>query len=254
LARQIGAAADLAMTRTATSDGGIAPTCGMAREIGLANALHSSRAGEDAMGLTALYLVVVGLTGTMIPTTATAASAKDSGAAPAAASKMRVGITLVPTPFGVLHSASTESESSVGSVFAFAVMPTFDFVLHPNTFIGLAPSYTFHIKARGADVDPSRQLDLLLRLGGTAPVGLRFHPYGYLALGYSFISDLPGGAGAQGLVIGLHGGSQIDLTPTLFLAAELGYQAGFQRDLHSLTQSEARTSFVQIGAGIGVRI
>ena len=75
-----------------------------------------------------------------------------------------------------------------------------------------------------------------------------------VALGYSFISGIPDGTGAQGLVIGLHAGSLLDLAPALFLEAEVGYQAGFQRDVHSLTESDARTSFVQIGAGVGVRI
>jgi len=208
------------------------------------------------MGPTALWLVVVGLTETMIsgPATAATATAEDAGTAPADASKMRVGVMLVRTPFGVLRRESVESESSVNSGFAFALMPTFDCVPRPDVFIGLAPSYTFHVKVRGADVDPSRQLDLLLRLGGTAPAGHRLHPYGYLALGYSFISGLPDGSGAQGMVIGLHAGSLLDLTPTLFLEAEVGYQTGFQRNVHSLTESDARTTFVQLGAGVGVRL
>jgi hypothetical protein len=205
------------------------------------------------MRATTLHLVMVG-TAAVISSTAYAAAGKDTTAARAGTDKMRVGITLLPMPLGLLRSGGAGSDTSVGSVFAFAVMTSVDFVTHPNVFVGLAPSYAFHIKARGADVDPGQELDLLLRLGYTAPVGRWLHPYGYVALGYSFISGIPGRTDAQGLVIGLHGGALLDLTPSLFLDAELGYQAGFQRDLDSLMERNQRASFVQVGVGVGVRI
>ena len=169
-----------------------------------------------------LQLVMVGLVAAMISSTADAAAGESFRAGRLAADRMRVAVTLLPMPLGVLHSGGAGSETNVGSAFAFAVMTSVDFVTHPNVFVGLAPSYGFHIKARGADVDPGRELDLLLRLGYTAPAGPRLHPHGYIALGYSFISGIRSGTDAQGLVIGLHGGALIDLTPSLFLDAELG--------------------------------
>ena len=44
-------------------------------------------------------------------------------AAPPAPGPIRVGLTLVPTPFGSLRSGPPGAEFSVGSQFAFAVMP-----------------------------------------------------------------------------------------------------------------------------------
>ena len=206
------------------------------------------------MRATTLHLVRVGLTAAMISSTANAAAGERSSAAGAGADRMRVGVTLLPMPVGVLQSGGAAAETSVGSVFALAVMASFDLVTYPNAFVGFAPSYAFHIKARGADVAPRQELDLLLRLGYTAPVGRRLHAYGYLAPGYSFIYGIRAAGGVQGLVIGVHGGARLDLTPSLFLGAELGYQAGFQRDLYSLMESNERASFVQVGVGVGVRI
>ena len=201
-----------------------------------------------------LCFAMLGLTGTMISLRAMANEAQVERGGTTADSKMRVGVTLVPTPVGRLHAGSG-SEATFANPFTFAVMTTFDFVPHPNVFIGLAPSYTFHIRAEGADqIDPSREFDLLLRFGYTALVADRLHAYGYVAPGYSFISGAVQGAPSQGPVVGLHGGGLFDLTSTVFLDVELGYQAGFQQGSSSSMGNDLRASLLQIGAGIGVRI
>ena len=109
------------------------------------------------MRATTLHLVRVGLTAAMISSTANAAAGERSSAAGAGADRMRVGVTLLPMPVGVLQSGGAAAETSVGSVFALAVMASFDLVTYPNAFVGFAPSYAFHIKARGADVAPRQE-------------------------------------------------------------------------------------------------
>jgi hypothetical protein len=200
------------------------------------------------------HLVMVGLTAAMVCSTARAAARETFSAGRSRADEMRIGIALLPMPIGVLRGSGAGSETGAGSVFALGVMTSVDFVTRPNAFVGFAASYAFGIKAHDTDVDPSQELDLLLRIGYTAPVGGRVHAYGYLAPGYSFVYRVPGGGGAQGLVIGLHGGGRFDVTPRLFLDAELGYQAGFQRDLHSLIERNERTTLVQAAIGVGVRM
>jgi len=206
------------------------------------------------MRATTLHLLMVSLTAATVCSTANAAAGERLGAGRAPADQLRVGITLLPMPLGVLRAGDAASDTSAASAFAFAVMTSVDFVTQPNLFVGLASSYAFHIQARGAGVDPGQELDLLLRLGYTAPLGRRLHAHAYLAPGYSLLCGLPGHRGAQGLVVGLHGGVLFDLTASLFLDAELGYQAGFQRDLHSWIERNERTTLVQAGAGVGVRI
>jgi hypothetical protein len=58
----------------------------------------------------------------------------------------------------------------------------------------------------------------------------------------------------QGPVLGAHAGALFDLTPTLFLAAELGYQTGFQRASLNQLDIPYDASFFQTGIGVGARI
>src|SRR4051794_16023535 len=64
-------------------------------------------------------------------------------AAPPVPGPIRLGITLVPSPFGALRSGPPGAEFTVGSRFAFAVMPVVDVSLARHLFVGFAPSYTF---------------------------------------------------------------------------------------------------------------
>jgi len=181
------------------------------------------------------------------PDTSVAATA----APPPAPGPIRLGLTLVPAPFGSLRSGPPGGEFSVGSQFAFAVMPVVDLSLAHHLFFGFAPSYTFNIKAKNGPDDAASELDLLLRIGAEAAATERLQIYGYLSPGYAFMSGLPVGVSARGPVVGLHAGGRLDLTPAFFVNAEVGYQMGFQTDG---SDAEWYASFFQIGLGAGVRI
>ena len=173
-------------------------------------------------------------------------------ATPATPGPIRPGLTLVPAPFGSLTSGPSGAEFSVGSQFAFAVMPVVDLSLARHLFVGFAPSYTFNIQALGRSADAASELDLLLRIGTEVAATERLQIYGYLSPGYAFMSGLPNDASARGPVIGLHAGGRLDLTPAFFVNAEVGYQRGFQNAPTS--GAEYHASFFQIGLGAGVRL
>jgi hypothetical protein len=183
------------------------------------------------------------------PVTSVAATA-----APPAAGPLRLGLTLVPAPFGSLTSGPSGAEFSVGSEFAFAVMPVVDLNLARHLFIGFAPSYTFNIQAKNGPGSAASELDLLLRIGAEAAATDRVQVYGYLSPGYAFMSGLPGDLSARGPVVGLHAGGRLDLTPAFFVNAEVGYQMGFQNASINGSDAEFHASFFQIGLGGGVRI
>jgi hypothetical protein len=199
--------------------------------------------------------LVATLVGSAMARAATATSPMaDASAGDVEASKVRLAFTLVPEPFGVLNSGFTGSQPSVSSVFAFAVMPVADFTLYRHLFFGLAPCYTFNLRANGSTARPAHELDLLVRVGGQAPVTDRLKLYGYLSPGYSYLRQLPEGNGSEGLVVGLHGGGMFDITTTFFVNAEIGYQEGFQRATIAGVDRAFGASFLQIGVGAGVRI
>jgi hypothetical protein len=158
---------------------------------------------------------------------------------------MRLAVMLVPMPIGSFKSG----DSSLDSAVAFAVMPVFDYLVLPNVFVGVAPSYAFNVKPKDGGGDAGSQIDLLLRVGGAYALNEKLGLYGYASPGYSIVKP-PEGDSAKGLVVGLHAGAMFDIATKLFLAGEVGYQLGFQK----VNDVEAKTNYLQIGLGVGMRI
>jgi hypothetical protein len=177
------------------------------------------------------------------------ATASGGTEATAGDSKMRLAVMLVPMPLGSLKTNLGGTESSADSAVAFAVMPVFDYLVLPNLFVGVAPSYAFNVKAKDGGGDALSQIDLLLRVGGGYPLNEKLQLYGYGAPGYSIIRPSEGDS-AKGLVLGLHAGAMFDVASKVFLSGELGYQLGFQK----VSDTDLKTNYLQIGLGVGMRI
>jgi hypothetical protein len=173
--------------------------------------------------------------------------------APAAApsdSKMRIALNVVPMPFlGTLKVSAGGFSGSSDAAFAFGVMPVFDYALNSNFFVGLGPMYTFNVKGKDSTADAAKEIDIMLRVGAGTPVAEKIQVYGYLSPGYSIISPSAGDS-AKGFVVGAHAGGMMDITPSAFVNAELGYQLGFQ----SVSGADLQTRFFQIGLGAGMHI
>jgi hypothetical protein len=165
------------------------------------------------------------------------------------ASKMRVGLNLVPMPFGTLKGGNTSTDAA----FAFGVAAFFDYSITPNFFIGVAPQYILNLKAKDGGGDASKELDLQLRLGGGAPVSDKIQLYAYVSPGYGIIMP-PTGDSGKGLMVGIHAGGMMDVSPTVFVAAELGYQIGFQKVDVGGTSVDFKSNFFQIALGGGLRL
>lgn len=181
------------------------------------------------------------------PPTATATAAP----AGASESKMRLGLTLVPMPFlGKLEASAYGMSFSTDAAVAFGVAPVFDYAINSNFFIGGTVLATFNVKPKDATGDAAKEYDIMLRLGGNIPLADKLAGYGYLSPGYSIISSAGPGDSPKGFVVGAHVGAMFDVTPSVFLNGELGYQLGFQ----SVDGNDAQTRFFQIGLGGGVHI
>ncbi|HXI54620.1 MAG TPA: outer membrane beta-barrel protein [Polyangia bacterium] len=165
---------------------------------------------------------------------------------------LRAGLNLVPTPFGQFTgSANTPFgtvSASADTAFAFGLCPYADYAFHPNFFVGFAPQFTFHVKAKDAN-DSGEQLDLLIRAGANAPIADTLQLYGYVAPGYSILIP-PHGDNPTGFVLGFHGGAMLALTDRAYANFELGYQFGYQ----SVSAGDAKTDLFQFGLGIGTRL
>ncbi len=161
---------------------------------------------------------------------------------------LRAGLNLVPTPFGTVTSSVGNFSASFDTAFAFGLSPYADYAFHPNFFVGFAPQFTFHVKAKDAS-DSASQLDFLIRGGGNAPIADTLQLYGYVAPGYSVIIT-PHNDNPTGFVLGFHGGAMLALTNKAYANLELGYQFGYQ----SVSVGDAKTDLFQFGLGLGTRI
>ena len=175
------------------------------------------------------------------------------GAAGGAESKMRLGLTLIPMPFGSLKTNALGPDISTDTAFAFGIMPVFDYLVLPNFFVGFAPSYTLNVKSKDATGDAAKELDLMVRIGGGLPVAEKIGVYGYLSPGYSILFP-PEGDKPKGLMLGFHAGGMMDVAPNVFVNAELGYQLGFQKVTFQGTDIDLKSNHFQIGLGVGMRL
>ena len=198
------------------------------------------------LGATALVAM---LAGAARADEAAAPTETKPAAAAAPDSKMRVGLDLVPTPFG---SAKGEGQT-VDLGFAFGLMPFFDYMINNNFFVGIGPTYTFNIKPKSGGGSAAKELDISLRVGGGVPVADKIQIYGYLSPGYSIVFPPSGSTKAKGFSLGFHAGGTYDVTPTAFVNLELGYLLGFETVSVGGTSVDDKFSFFQIGLGGGVR-
>jgi hypothetical protein len=167
-----------------------------------------------------------------------------------ASKKFRVGLNLVPAPFGTLKGTFGALGAELDAAFAFGFQPYVDYIVRPPYFFaGFAPQFLFNVKPNG-NGDAGRELDLLLRLGAQAPVADRIQLYGYIAPGYSVVS-FPRGSNSDGFVLGFHGGAWYDVTAQFFVNAQLGYQFGYQSVSSNVDLS---TNYFMFGLGAGARL
>lgn len=185
---------------------------------------------------------------------APAASAAMEGGG-AAGTKMRLGLNIVPMPFGTLKASGGGLSMSTDTKFAYGAFAFFDYLLSPNFFGGIAVQYTLNLNSKDDTGDAAKQLDIMLRLGGGGYVADKLQLYGYASPGYSIIM-VPSGTpydNPKGFVLGLHAGAMYDVTPGAFLNLEIGYQLGFQSTSVLGTSVDVKSNLAQIGLGGGLR-
>ena len=157
------------------------------------------------------------------------------------------GVALKLMPVGTIETSGGSTDTSV----AFAIQPFIDFeVLRPFLYIGVAPQLILNVKGDDAFGSSGQELDLFARVMGRIPVAHNIQLYGYLAPGFSviFVPDkAPGFNNPTGFVLGFAGGISYSITPSLFIAGEIGYQVGFQ----SSDGTDFKSRFLSLGFVIG---
>jgi hypothetical protein len=175
-----------------------------------------------------------------------------AAAAPSPPSEpMKLGVMFSLLPTGTLSSTVSND-----SVFAMAVAPFFDVGVSPYFAIGLSPQVVFRVKGDGVAGESAKEFDLRARLTVRAPVSPGVAAFARLSQGYSIIA-LPSAptasssqANSTGAVVDFSVGTEVALVPRLFLTVDLGYQVGFQ----SSGDSDLKTRYLHIGAGLAIAL
>jgi hypothetical protein len=133
-------------------------------------------------------------------------------------------------------------------------------ITNPYLSIGVAPRLVLNVKpsdgADGADAD--KEIDLRARITGRLPVAPGVELYASVMPGYSIVTSSQDGVdSATGFALAGALGATYDLTPKIFLGAEVGYQRAFTSATESIAgqnlSADLELSYLHVGIGAGTR-
>ena len=123
--------------------------------------------------------------------------------------------------------------------------------------VGVAPQFIYNVNYKmytgGLEAPPAvKETDLLARLAYTFQVVETVGLYVAVLPGYSTF-PLTGGISASGFVLAVEGGADMGITDHIFLNVGGGYQWGFQSVSEVEGKFDARTRYVRVNLGGGVK-
>ena len=185
-----------------------------------------------------------------------------SGVSAAAEKKISIGVQAEMLPLGNFEFGANDRSEELDLATSFGVGMNLSYDVHPNISIGIAPRYIFGIKPDQADEDDEsvQELDVRARLTAHFPVAQGLQVFGFAAPGYSWLFDDSENEDVEdpsGFVVAFGGGATYDVTPDLFVSAEVGYQLGFQgftvETPVGSVDADTKFNFLNVGLGLGTR-
>lgn len=207
----------------------------------------------------ARMMFVVGSLATLASSSAFAEESSTS--LTAEAPKMRLAAQVEVLPSGSADEKVGGVSANADMAVAYGISAGFDYAVHKYFSIGVAPRLLLNVKPDGDDgddVDANKAIDLRARLVGHYPVAPKLEVYAALTPGYSIVlSNNDAASNATGFAIGGAVGATYDVSPSVFLTGEVGYQRAFtSTDVTFLGQKMSEDldlSYLHIGLGAGTR-
>jgi hypothetical protein len=202
---------------------------------------------------------LVGLTLIALAATARAQESVPAAAPPAAAElpapsprRAQLGLSFMPMAVGKFISSTAAMTSTQDASFAFGVGVSASYVVWAGLSVGVAPQAIFNVQPKEGSIGAAKQYDLMARVAYTVSVVDTIAVYAEVLPGYSFILP-PAGERAQGPVVAFGAGGSMDLSDRTFLNLGVGYQIGYQKLPAVDANADARTKYVRVVLGGGVR-
>jgi len=208
--------------------------------------------------------VITGVLGSLLGSLlAPAAFAQEEGQLAAATSKISAQAQFELLPAGSAAMSAGGVSVSTDTAVAYGVTAMLDYAVTPYLSIGIAPRLVLNVKSDSSDgmngaVSAGKEIDLRARVVGHVPVAPRVEAYASLAPGYAFLTGGDDGTNnPSGFAIAGAVGMTYDLTPRMFVGAEIGYQRAFTTtEVSVLGQKmdvDLDLSYMHIGFGAGTR-
>ena len=160
-----------------------------------------------------------------------------------------MGLGKFTTP---IDAEATQGDAS----FAYGFGLSASFRVIAGLSVGVAPQIISNVnykeyKGVGTPPPAVRETDLMARLAYTFPIVETIGLYVAVLPGYSLIGLA--GTPAKGLVLAFEGGVDMAITDRIFANFGGGYQLGFQSVTEVEGKFDARTRYVRVNLGGGVR-
>jgi len=206
----------------------------------------------------ARMIFAVGMLGTLA---GSPAFASDDGVATGATdSKLRLQLQVEMLPVGSGKVTVGGDSTSNDTAVAYGITGMFDYAVTPYLSVGVAPRVVLNSKSKDAPAseDASKEIDLRARIMGHVPVWQRLEVYASVMPGYTIVTSTQDGQdSATGFAIGGAAGASYDVSPTVFVAAEVGYQRAFTSATLTaagqMVSADLDLSYMHVGLGAGIR-
>jgi opacity protein-like surface antigen len=179
----------------------------------------------------------------------------------APASRVQVGVALLPMLLGKVATGPSGNNTSSNLDSAYGVGLAIGCRIVDGLSVGVAPQVVFHLSSKDSAgysvIDSEKEYDLLGRIAYAYTVVPKLDVYAEVLPGYAIVTynqiilgvQTPN---AKGFVLGGGLGAAFAITDRLFANAGVGYQQGFQKS-EGLSHMDVKTKFLRIALGGGVK-
>lgn len=176
-------------------------------------------------------------------------------------SKFRVGIAFLPMLMGKGGGGDKSDITWEDLKTAYGVGLSFGYKVIAGLSVGIAPQILLNVKGKENDpYDASKEWDIMARIAYEYTVIPKLDVYGEVLPGYSIIQFAGGRtyvgeapSNPKGFVIGFGAGAAYDITDQFFANLGIGYQMGFASFSTPMGDQAARTKFLRIALGGGMK-
>jgi opacity protein-like surface antigen len=207
----------------------------------------------------ARIMFAAGILGAMVSSSAFAQE-QEGAVGDAAPRKLSAAAQVELLPMGTGKTTFEGESMSHDTATAYGITAMFDYAINPYLSVGVAPRLVLNVKASDAVAgqDAGKEVDLRARITGHFPVRPGLDVHAALMPGYTIVMvpekdmDNPTGFAVAGAL-----GATYDVTPGLFVGAEVGYQRAFTSQKQTIAgqtfSSDTDLSYLHVGLGAGAR-